>query len=68
MEVFSQIDHFPITQILVIHTLEIHISVHLEECFNRTIKKILLLKSTKASNSKMKNNVKCARVESYAAK
>lgn len=41
--------------------------VHLEECHNRTINKTLLLKFTQASNNKMKINVKCSEIESYAA-
>lgn len=41
---------------------------HLEECHNRTINKTLSLKFTQTSNNKVKNNVKCAQVESYAAK
>lgn len=40
--------------------------VHLEECHNRTINKNLLLKFTQASNNKMKINVKCSEIESYA--
>lgn len=70
LEVSSKIFHISITQILGIHTLEIHMSVHLEEYHNRTVNKILLLKSTEASNNEMKYNVKwkCAHIESYAAK
>lgn len=41
--------------------------VHLEECHNRTINKTLLLKFTQTSNNKMKINVKCSEIESYAA-
>lgn len=42
-------------------------SVHLEECHNRTINKTLLLKVIQTSNNKMKINVKCSEIESYAA-
>lgn len=41
--------------------------VHLEECHSRTINKTLLLKFTQTSNNKMKINVKCSEIESYAA-
>lgn len=43
-------------------------SVHLDGRHNKTLNKILLLKSTQTSNNKVKNGVKYAQVKSYATK